>query len=60
MKIGVPCADIIDINYGYNGVFHHTTQDTLDKLSAKSLGISGSVILETVRILDKMEPLPPK
>jgi glutaminyl-peptide cyclotransferase len=60
MKIGVPCADIIDINYGYNGVFHHTIQDTLDKLSTKSLGISGSVILETVRILDKMEPLPPK
>jgi Zn-dependent M28 family amino/carboxypeptidase len=60
MKIGVPCADIIDINYGYNGVFHHTVQDTLDKLSTKSLGISGSVILETVRILDKMEPLPPK
>ena len=45
---------------GYNGVFHHTTQDTLDKLSTKSLGISGSVILETVRILDKMDPLPPK
>jgi glutaminyl-peptide cyclotransferase len=60
MKIGVPCADIIDINYGYNGVFHHTTQDTLDKLSTKSLGISGSVILETVRILERMEPLPPK
>jgi len=60
MKIGVPCADIIDINYGYNGVFHHTVQDTLDKLSTKSLGISGSVILETVRILNKMDPLPPK
>lgn len=60
MKIGVPCADIIDINYGYNGVFHHTVQDTVDKLSTKSLGISGSVILETVRILDKMDPIPPK
>ena len=60
MRIGVPCADIIDINYGYNNVFHHTTQDTVDKLSTKSLEISGGVILETVRILDKMEPLPPK
>ena len=60
MKIGVPCSDIIDINYGYNGVFHHTVQDTVDKLSTKSLEISGMVILETVRILDKMEPLPPK
>jgi glutaminyl-peptide cyclotransferase len=60
MKIGIPCADIIDIDYGYNGVFHHTPQDTVDKLSAKSLNIVGSVVLETVRILDKMEPLPPK
>jgi glutaminyl-peptide cyclotransferase len=60
VKIGIPCADIIDIDYGYNGVFHHTPQDTVDKLSAKSLSIVGGVVLETVRILDTMEPLPPK
>lgn len=60
MKIGVPSADIIDIDYGYNDVFHHTPQDTVDKVSAKSLEISGAVILETARILDRMEPLPPK
>jgi len=60
MKIGVPCADIIDIDYGYNDVYHHTPQDTIDKLSPKSLQIVGSVVLETIRILDKMEPLPPK
>ena len=60
MKIGVPCADIIDINYGYNDVYHHTPQDTIDKLSPKSIEIVGSVILETVRILGKMDPLPPK
>jgi glutaminyl-peptide cyclotransferase len=60
MAIGVPCADVIDIDYGYNGVFHHTVQDTVDKLSVKSLDISGTVILETVRILDKMDPIPPK
>jgi hypothetical protein len=34
-------------------VFHHTPQDTLDKLSPKSLEIVGSVILETVRMLDE-------
>jgi glutaminyl-peptide cyclotransferase len=49
---GVPCADLIDLNYGYNNVFHHTPQDTLDKLSPKSLEIAGSVILETVGMLD--------
>jgi hypothetical protein len=60
MKRGVPSADLIDFDYGYNNVFWHTTQDTVDKLSPKSLQIVGSVILETVRILDKMDPLPPK
>src|SRR4029077_8681562 len=45
MRIGVPCADIIDIDYGYNNVFHHTIQDTVDKLSTKSLEISGTVVL---------------
>jgi hypothetical protein len=60
VKRGVPSADLIDFDYGYNNVFWHTPQDTVDKLSPKSLEIVGSVILETARILDKMEPLPPK
>ena len=60
VKRGVPSADLIDFSYGYNNVFWHTPQDTVDKLSPKSLQIVGSVILETVRILDKTEPLPPK
>jgi glutaminyl-peptide cyclotransferase len=60
MKIGVPSADIIDLDYGYHNVFHHTTQDTVDKLSTNSLQISGSVVLETVRILNNMDSLPPK
>jgi glutaminyl-peptide cyclotransferase len=60
LKRGVACADLIDFSYGYNNVFWHTPQDTVDKLSPKSLEISGGTILETIRILDKMEPLPPK
>ena len=60
MKRGVPCADLIDFTYGYNNVFWHTPQDTVDKLSPKSLQIVGTVVLETMRILDKMDPLPPK
>ncbi len=60
VKRGVPSADLIDFQYGYNNVFWHTPQDTVDKLSPKSLEIVGSVILETARLLDKMEPLPPK
>ena len=52
VKLGVPCADIIDLDYGYNNVFHHSVEDTMDKLSPKSLQIAGDVILQTVWILD--------
>lgn len=52
-RIGVPVVDLIDLDYGYNNVFHHTPQDTIDKLSPKSLQIVGDVVLETVRLLSK-------
>lgn len=60
VKRGVPSADLIDFDYGYNNVFWHTPQDTVDKLSPKSLEIVGITMLGTIRILDKMDPLPPK
>jgi glutaminyl-peptide cyclotransferase len=50
---GVPSADLIDLDYGYGDVFHHTPQDTMDKLSARSMEIVGNVILEMVRLLDQ-------
>jgi glutaminyl-peptide cyclotransferase len=53
LQRGVPSADLIDFEYGYGNVFWHTTQDTVDKLSPKSLEIVGTVTLETVRMLDK-------
>jgi len=53
VKRGVPCADVIDLDYGYNNVFHHTAQDTMDKLSPKSLEIVGDTILETIHMLDQ-------
>ncbi len=55
VHLGVPSADLIDLDYGYNNVFHHTPDDTLDKLSPDSLQIVGSVILETVRMLDNQK-----
>ncbi len=51
-KIGVPVADLIDLDYGYNNVFWHTPQDTMDKLSPKSLEVAGTTVVETVRLLD--------
>ncbi len=50
---GVPSADLIDLDYGYGDVFHHTPEDTMDKLSPRSMQIVGQVILETVRLLDR-------
>jgi glutaminyl-peptide cyclotransferase len=47
----VPAVDIID----YNGFtpYWHTTQDTLDKVSPRSVAIVGHVILESVAELQK-------
>ena len=50
---GVPSADIIDFDYGYNNVFWHTTEDTVDKLSPRSLEIVGKVTLESILMLDQ-------
>lgn len=51
-KMGVPVADLIDFNYGYNNSYWHTTEDTIDKLSPRSLQITGDVILETIRLVN--------
>jgi Zn-dependent M28 family amino/carboxypeptidase len=53
VKRGVPSIDIIDLDYGYNNVFHHTAQDTVDKLSPRSLEIVGNTTLEAIRMLDR-------
>jgi Zn-dependent M28 family amino/carboxypeptidase len=44
---GVKTVDIIDLEIPY----WHTPQDTLDKISSKSLAVVGHVILETVKQL---------
>jgi peptidase M28-like protein len=58
LRIGVPVIDLIDLDYGYGNVFHHTVQDTVDKLSPKSIGIVGEVVLETIRLLNEKSQLP--
>ncbi|HXR38410.1 MAG TPA: M28 family peptidase [Terracidiphilus sp.] len=49
---GVPSIDVIDLDYGPNNSYHHTAQDTMDKISAKSLTIDGDVFMETIRLID--------
>lgn len=50
---GVPSVDVIDLDYGPNNSYHHTTQDTMDKVSARSLTIVGDVFLEAIRLIDQ-------
>lgn len=49
----VPSIDLIDLDYGPNNSYHHTVQDTMDKVSARSLTIDGDVIMETIRLIDR-------
>jgi Zn-dependent M28 family amino/carboxypeptidase len=51
VKRGVPSIDIIDLDYGPNNSYHHTAQDTMDKVSAHSLTIDGDVFLESIRLI---------
>lgn len=50
--VGIPVADIIDLDYGFDNLYHHTTQDTPDKCSAASLQIVGDIVMETIRALN--------
>jgi Zn-dependent M28 family amino/carboxypeptidase len=47
---GIPMIDItpFDPGYGYFGPYHHTQQDNLDNISAKTLGIVGQVVMQVI------------
>jgi len=49
LDAGIRAIDVIDLDYGPNNSYHHTVEDTLDKLSAKSLQVVGEVALALVR-----------
>jgi glutaminyl-peptide cyclotransferase len=50
---GVPALDIIDLNDYITAGYWHTPQDTMDKVSPRSVAIVGYVILESVDELQK-------
>jgi Zn-dependent M28 family amino/carboxypeptidase len=58
IQAGVPALDLIDYDYGPGNVYWHTERDTMDKLSARSFEIVGSVVLETLRVLSSAERRP--
>jgi hypothetical protein len=49
----VPSVDVIDLDYGPNNSYHHTAQDTMDKISVKSLTIDGDVFLEMIKLINQ-------
>lgn len=56
---GVPVLDVIDYEYGpYDAsrsdyAYHHTAQDTMDKLSPQSLQISADLFLDLVKLVSE-------
>jgi glutaminyl-peptide cyclotransferase len=50
---GVPSIDVIDLDYGPNNSYHHTVQDTIDKVSPHSLAVDGDVFMETIRLINQ-------
>jgi glutaminyl-peptide cyclotransferase len=57
LRRGVPSLDVIDVDYGPHTAatpdgYHHTAQDTIDKISPKSLQISADLFLETIRLIN--------
>ncbi len=50
---GLKVIDVIDLDYGPDNSYHHTTQDTIDKVSAQSLEIMGRLALALIRQQEK-------
>ena len=53
-SVGIPAIDLIDFNYGSapgRNDYWHTGEDSLDKISAESLGTVGRVVIRVVNQL---------
>jgi len=56
LQLGISATDIIDFQYGGSdspGIYWHTAQDTLDKVSADSLQVVGVVVYQGVFRIQK-------
>ena len=49
LEAGIRAIDVIDLEYGPDNRYHHTLEDTVDKVSAESLQIVGDVAVALVR-----------
>jgi Zn-dependent M28 family amino/carboxypeptidase len=53
LDVGIPSVDIIDLNYGPGNSYHHTLEDSLDKVSPESLEKTGRLVLAVLEELQK-------
>jgi len=58
LQRGVPVLDVIDAHYGPSTFsspdgYHHTADDTLDKISPQSLQVSADIFLELIRLINQ-------
>ncbi|HEU4800087.1 MAG TPA: M28 family peptidase [Gemmatimonadales bacterium] len=53
-KGGIRAIDVVDFSYGPGNTWWHTPEDTMDKISAASLGIVGTVALEVIATVEAM------
>jgi len=53
LDVGIPCVDIIDLDYGPGNSYHHTLEDTLDKVSPESMEKTGKLVLALLPALQK-------
>jgi len=55
LDVGFPAVDLIDFEFGSApglNDYWHTAADTLDKISADSLLVTGKIVMEMIRRLD--------
>jgi len=55
LNAGVRALDLIDFDYGPNNAYWHTKEDTMDKLSARSLETIGTVLMKVIEELERQK-----
>ena len=58
LQRGIPSLDVIDVDYGPHTFstpdgYHHTAEDTIDKISPQSLQISADLFMESIRLINQ-------
>ncbi len=55
LNAGVRAVDLIDFDYGPGNAYWHTKEDTMDKLSARSLETIGIVVTKAIEELERQK-----